>query len=68
MGTFQFGALILFAAGQWDIRSHFHKGHRHLGSMEHITMIALKAAYYLFFFLSAYIFTVLLLCVGLAVT
>lgn len=31
MGTFQLGALILFVAGQWDIRSRLHNGHRHSG-------------------------------------
>lgn len=45
MGTFQLCALILFAAGQWDIGSHLHNGHRHSGIMDCITTTDVTAAY-----------------------
>lgn len=43
MGTFKLGVVIVFAAGQWDIRSCFPNGH--FGIMDCIALIDLKSAY-----------------------
>lgn len=52
MGTFKLGVVIVFAAGQWDIRSCFRNGRRHFGIMDCIALIDLTTAYDLPFILS----------------